>query len=123
MSENLPPIVSDERAGARKRVLRGGKIVYGEAGEFSLDCLIHDVSDTGARISLKPNEFIPTSFYLIDAQRGLAYEAAASWIRVIKSVPQFGLKFTRTHELQNLTNRKLHFLKRFAVPASLRQER
>ena len=117
MSENLPPFVSDERAGARKRVLRGGKIVYGEEGEFSLDCLIHDVSDTGARISLKPNEFIPTNFYLIDAQRGMAYEAAASWIRVIKSIPQFGLKFTRTHELQSL-NRKLHFLKRFAGPAA-----
>jgi len=113
MSESLPPFVSDERGGARKRVLRGGKIVYGEEGEFSLDCLIHDVSDTGARISLKPNEFIPTNFYLIDAQRGMAYEAAASWIRVIKSIPQFGLKFTRTHELQNLS-RKLHFLKRFA---------
>ena len=117
MSENLPPFVSDERAGARKRVLRGGKIVYGEEGEFSLDCLIHDVSDSGARISLKPNEFIPTTFYLIDAQRGLAYEAAASWIRVIKSIPQFGLKFTRTYELQNLS-RKLHFLKRFAGSAA-----
>jgi len=118
MSEVLPPFVSDARTGARKRVLRGGKIVYGDEGEFSLDCLIHDVSESGARISLKPNEFIPTNFFLIDAQKGLAYEASASWVRVIKSVPQFGIKFTSTHELQTLSSRKLHFLKRFAIPGT-----
>jgi len=115
MNDSLPPVVADERMVWRKRVLRGGKIVYGEEGEFSLDCLIHDVSESGARISLKPNEFIPTNFFLIDAQKGLAYEASASWVRVIKSVPQFGIKFTCTHELQTLSSRKLHFLKRFAV--------
>jgi hypothetical protein len=60
MAELLPPIVADERIVWRKRVLRGGKVVYGEEGEFTLDCLIHDVSESGARISLKPNEFIPT---------------------------------------------------------------
>ena len=115
MSDNLPPVVADERMLWRKRVLRGGKIVYGEEGEFSLDCLIHDVSDSGARISLKPNEFIPTNFFLLDVQKGFAHEASASWVRVIKSVPQFGVKFTRTHELQNLTGRKLQFLKKFAA--------
>jgi len=114
MAEILPPVVADERMVWRKRVLRGGKIVYGEEGEFSLDCLIHDVSDSGARISLKPNEFIPTNFYMVDAQRGLAYEASATWIRVIKSIPQFGVKFSKTHELDDL-GRKLKYLKRFAL--------
>jgi hypothetical protein len=114
MAEILPPIVTDARMVWRKRVLRGGKILYGEEGEFSLDCLIHDVSDSGARISLKPNEFIPTQFYLIDVQKGLAHEATASWVRVMKSVPQFGLKFHRTHELETLTGRKLQYLKKFA---------
>ena len=115
MAELLPPIVADERMVWRKRVLRGGKIVYGEEGKFSLDCLIHDISESGARISLKPNEFIPTRFYLVDAQTSLAHEATASWIRVIKSVPQFGLKFAQTYELDNLSARKLRFLKRFGV--------
>jgi len=115
MSEILPPMVSDERLVWRKRVLRGGKVVYGEEGEFSLDCLIHDVSESGARISLKPNEFIPTNFYFIDTQKGLAHEASATWVRVIKSIPQFGLKFSRTHELESLTSRKLQFLKRFTA--------
>jgi hypothetical protein len=114
MSELLPPVIADERIVWRKRVLRGGKVVYGEEGEFSLDCLIHDISDSGARISLKPNEFIPTNFYLIDARKGLAHEAAASWVRVVKSVPQFGVKFGRTHELETV-GRKLKFLQRFAT--------
>jgi len=113
MAEILPPIVADERIFRRNRVLRGGKIVYGDEGEFSLDCLIHDVSESGARISLKRNEFVPTHFFLIDVQKGLAHEAEATWIRVIKSVPQFGLKFNRTHELESLS-RKLKFLKRHA---------
>ena len=70
------------------------------------------------KISLKPNEFIPTNFFLLDVQKGLAHEASASWVRVIKSVPQFGVKFARSHELQNLTSRKLQFLKRFAASVS-----
>jgi len=115
MAEIPPPMVADERMVWRKRVLRGGKIVYGEDGEFSCDCLIHDISASGARISLKPNKFIPTHFYLIDNQTGLAHQAAATWIRVMKSVPQFGLKFSRTHELEDLKGRKRHFRKRFAV--------
>jgi hypothetical protein len=115
MADMLPPLVSDARMTWRKRVLRGGKIIYGDEGEFSLDCLIHDVSDTGARISLKPNEFIPTHFYLVDAQKGLAHEAITSWVRVVKSVPQFGLKFRKTYELASL-GKKLDFLRRFATP-------
>jgi len=114
MDEILPPVVADGRMVWRKRVLRGGKIVYGEEGEFSLDCLIHDISASGARISLKAGEFIPTHFYLIDVQKGLAHEAAARWVRVMKSVPQFGIKFGGTHELETL-GRKLKFLKRFAT--------
>jgi hypothetical protein len=113
MNEMVPPIVADARVVWRKRVLRGGKIVYGDDGEFSLDCLIHDISDSGARISLKPNEFIPTHFFLVDVQTGLAHEAVATWIRVVKSVPQFGLKFSKSHELDALS-RKLKYLKRFA---------
>ena len=74
MAEVLPPLVADARMVWRKRVLRGGKIVYGEEGEYSLDCLIHDISDSGARISLKPNEFIPTHFFLVDVQTGQIVE-------------------------------------------------
>ena len=114
MVEILPPVVTDGRMVWRKRILRGGKVVYGEEGEFSLDCLIHDISDSGARISLKAGEFIPTHFYLIDVQKGVAHDAAATWVRVMKSVPQFGIKFGRTHELETV-GPKLKFLKRFAT--------
>jgi hypothetical protein len=114
MAEHLPPIVADERIVWRKRVLRGGKVVYGEEGEFTLDCLIHDISESGARISLKPNEFIPTNFFLVDVQKGVAHEAQATWVRVMKSVPQFGVKFGQTHTLESCRRGKLRFLHRFA---------
>lgn len=118
MADILPPVVADERTVWRKRVLRGGKIIYGDDGEFSLDCLIHDVSESGARISLKRNEFVPTRFFLSDAQKGVVHEAEATWIRVIKSLPQFGLKFNRTHELHSL-GRKLKFLQRHIPGATI----
>jgi len=36
------------------------------------------------------------------------------WIKVRQTIPQFGLKFTRTHRLDYLSNPKLEFLKQFS---------
>lgn len=113
-SETLPPLVEDQRGPGRKKVFLGGKVTYGSNGEFSLECLIHDISATGAKISLKKNEFIPKHLYLIDLQSGVAHEAVVMWIKVRQTIPQFGLKFTHTHRLDYLSNPKLQFLKQLA---------
>ena len=112
--ERLPPLVEDQRRPGRKKVFLGGKVAYGNTGEFSLECLIHDMSATGAKISLKRHEFIPKHLYLIDVQGGVAHEAVVMWIKVRQTIPQFGLKFTRTHRLDYLSNPKLEFLKQFS---------
>jgi len=114
ITETLPPEVGDQRSPGRKRVYLRGKIAYGGNGEYSLECLIHDLSATGAKISLKKNEFIPKHFYLIDMQSLVAYEAVVMWIRVRQTIPQFGLKFTNAHRLDYLSNPKLQFLKQLA---------
>jgi len=106
--------MDDQRQPGRKRVYLRGKIAYGNNGEFSLECLIQDISATGARISLKKNEFIPKHFFLIDLQSFIAYEAVVMWIRVRQTIPQFGLKFSTAHRLDHLSNPKLQFLKRLS---------
>ena len=112
--ETLPPLVEDQRGPGRKKVFLRGKVAYGNNGEFSLECLINDMSATGAKISLKKNEFIPKHLYLIDFQNGVAHEAIVMWIKVRQTIPQFGLKFTHTHRLDYLSNPKLQFLKQLS---------
>ena len=113
-SDALPPLVDDQREPGRKRVYLRGILAYGNNGEYSLECLIQDLSTTGAKISLKKNEFIPKHFFLIDLQGATAYEAVVMWIRVRQTIPQFGLKFTNAHRLDHLSNPKLQFLKRLS---------
>jgi PilZ domain len=87
-----------ERGGLRKRVLFGGKIVYGEDGAFTVDCVIKDVSDTGARISLGQRISIPSAIHFIDLKAGFAYEAQVAWRRA----PNFGLHFLKTIDLKTV---------------------
>ena len=116
--ETLPPLVEDQRRPGRKKAFIDGKVAYGNAGEFLLECLIHDIAATGAKISLKRNEFIPKHLYLIDVEGGVAHEAVVMWIKVRQTIPQFGLKFTDTHRLNCLSNPKLEFLKQFLAQNS-----
>lgn len=122
-SDALPPVIDDQRQPGRKRVYLRGKIAYGNNGEYSLECLIQDISATGARISLKQNEFIPKHFFLIDLQSSIAYEAVVMWIRVRQTIPQFGLKFSNAHRLDYLSNPKLNFLKQLAGRTEKRDRR
>ena len=115
LGEILPPLVDDQRRAPRKRVYVRGKIVYGGSGEYSLDCMINDLSSTGAKITLNKNEFIPKHFYLIDLQASTAYEAVVMWIKVRDAQTKFGLSFTRAHHLTHLSNPKLQFLKHLAL--------
>jgi len=118
-SDDLPPVVDDQRGPGRKKVYLRGKVVYGNNGEFSLECLIHDLSTTGARIGLKKNEFIPKHFHLIDLQSSVIYEATVMWIKVRQTIPQFGVKLTNAQRLDHISDPKLQFLK----PSARRERR
>jgi PilZ domain-containing protein len=114
-SEILPPPVEDQRRAPRKKVYFRGKIVYGSDGEYSLDCMINDLSATGAKITLNKSEFIPQHFFLIDFQNDVAHESVVMWIKVRETVTKFGLSFTHSHHFTHLTNPKLQFLKKLAL--------
>jgi hypothetical protein len=105
--DDLPPIVVERRAPSRKRVLFGGKVVYGN-GAFVTACTIRDMSASGARIALPEGQLAPKHFYLIDVRNRTIHDCVLAWSRP----PQFGVHFLHDYNIDQLTKADLHFLKR-----------
>src|SRR5215471_16073800 len=55
----------EERRSARKRVLQRGKLCFGENLKFTVDCVIRDISDTGARVQVDGDPTVPYQSYLV----------------------------------------------------------
>ncbi|WP_181708434.1 PilZ domain-containing protein [Chthonobacter rhizosphaerae] len=70
----------ERRTNARKRTLRGGKIVYGDY-RFTLDCVVRDMSDEGARLKCEHLTEAPDSFFLFDPNEGILRRAEVRWRR------------------------------------------
>lgn len=54
----------DHRRASRQRTLKGGRVVYGNFS-LSCECLIRNMSDTGARLRIDRSIGIPSEFYLL----------------------------------------------------------
>jgi hypothetical protein len=104
LSLNAPE--RERRKEPRKRVVLRGKVVYSD-GVFSIDCLIRNISSRGARISVEKGVAIPSCVYLIDIRSGVAYAAEVTSIQG----GTFGLRFSRTYKLAELTEPGLKYLK------------
>jgi hypothetical protein len=65
---------ADKRASARRRVLKEGKIVFAN-GNFVIDCLIDNLSDTGAHLRIQGRPFVPDEFYLVEVSRAVVHKA------------------------------------------------
>ncbi len=109
-----PPIAYKDRT-VRKRVLFGGKIVHGD-GAFTLDCVIRDISQAGARVALGQRVSIPAEVYLIDLKAGMAYQATVAW----RHAPNFGLHFIKAIDLADAPA-ELAYLARLWNASSARQ--
>ena len=70
----------DKRIIRRRRVLKRGKIIYGE-GALVVDCVIRDMSVGGARLDVPVTIGIPHTFTLLDVQTGKRYAARVAWRR------------------------------------------
>jgi hypothetical protein len=84
---------SESRGAARRRVLRSGRVAYGEG--MSTDCPIRDESATGARISIGAHP-LPRDLLLVCVSTGVAYEAHVVWRRGQDA----GVRFGRRHLLE-----------------------
>ena len=103
----------EHRKDARKKVLLSGKVIWDE-GVRSIDCIILDVSATGARITLKQNKAMPEKIFLLDMQNRMAHRA----IVVSERSGGFGLKFEQSYKLADVTAPELRYLKRIWLEAA-----
>ena len=107
MIDAADPIASDKRQTLRTRALLGGKLAYGE-GFFTLDCLVRDLSTSGARVKVPEGLGVPQVIYFLELRSGAVYEAKVVWRRH----PEIGLQFTKVCSLDDPDNADLKILKR-----------
>jgi len=91
----------------RRRALLTGKVASRD-GSMVVDCVIRDLSEGGARISIPKSVIIPTRVYLVHGKSNSAYEAEITWIKA----PQYGLKFLNVLPLASDLPPHLRFLKK-----------
>lgn len=72
--------MSEHRREARQRVFLKGRIMYNN-GASSLDCLVRDLSATGARLAMSETTTLPEAFDLYIAQKDKTYRATLRWRR------------------------------------------
>ena len=83
------------RGEPRRRVLLGGKVIYGEP-PLSLDCQVADLSESGARIRLEGPEPLRDPIYLVVIRQDLAFLAKEEW----RKGATIGLSFARAFDLK-----------------------
>jgi prefoldin subunit 5 len=69
---------SERRISKRKRTLLAAKIVFAD-GASTVDCVIRDLSETGARIRVGSFATLPEDFRLVITGRGEALSAHMVW--------------------------------------------
>jgi hypothetical protein len=86
------------RNAARKKVLLTGKVVW-DQGAHIIDCIILDVSATGARIKLSQGKTMPPeAVFLLDMTNRMAHEA----ILASQRDGSFGMKFLKSYKLAEI---------------------
>jgi hypothetical protein len=98
----------NHRRELRARTLLSGKIVYGPRDEFTLDCVIRDLSDGGARLKLTGGAQVPDRFQLILISAGEARDATVAW----RDHPQIGVAFGAKRDLKDAADPAASMLRR-----------
>lgn len=79
----------NKRRTPRLRTLKGAKILY-RNGWGIVDCLIRDMSDTGARLVCKDTTAVPAEFTLLVNNEEVVRDAKVVWRRQ----DMLGIEFT-----------------------------
>ena len=91
------PATPERRQQRRVRVLLGARIAYHDGAQY-FDCMICDLTSTGARISLPKNQPISSSVYLINMRDRTAHEAKVVW----NNGKDAGLMFSKLFPLDEI---------------------
>ncbi len=102
----MPP-PSERRPKSRKRVLFSAIVTYA-GGNFSFECNIRNLSETGARIDVGKHTQFPSDFYLINIRDRVAYDAKVVW----QDANNIGVTFKKIYPLSEIVDPSLSYLKR-----------
>jgi hypothetical protein len=72
--------MSEHRREIRQRTFLKGRIIFNK-GASSMDCLVRDMSASGARLSLSETTTLPDSFDLYIPQKEKTYRSTLAWRR------------------------------------------
>src|SRR5579871_6124422 len=92
-SDDAATLVGERRRRQRRRSLLGGKIVL--ENDVIYDCVIRDISGTGALVRLSHPTPVPVAFRLVDLSRGVAFSATVAW----RDLNSLGLRLTQPVDL------------------------
>jgi hypothetical protein len=87
---------AERRALARWRTLQRGRVCYGLGYAITLDCVIRNLTESGAMIRVPASQPIPDTFALLHVPGGIAFEAKLSWRRGDDA----GAEFIARHDLK-----------------------
>lgn len=94
----------ERRPGRRRRVLLGG-VVSSTDKTQSFECMIRDITDTGARLFARGHKF-PSEFYLINVRDRIVHAARIVWTRE----PQVGVAFSNSFRISEIQDPALNHL-------------
>lgn len=81
--------MTEKRTTPRRRVLKGGKIFF-HLGHSSIDCVIRNMSDTGAKLQVETTLAIPDEIELLVNQDEMVYPSTVAW----RKGAEMGIRFT-----------------------------
>jgi hypothetical protein len=108
-----PDIQGEPRRSRRTRTLLKGKLAFGH-GAFSIDCVIRDISKSGAHVRIQPGLTVPRNVFLVHLRDRTAFEAIVRWRR---NDGNFGLEFNAAHDLERSELAEMKLLRRYCVDA------
>jgi len=73
--------MSEHRREIRQRTFLKGRIIFNK-GASSMDCLVRDMSPSGARLSLSETTTLPDAFELYIPQKDKTYRSTLAWRRL-----------------------------------------
>src|SRR3954451_11179854 len=80
MSQPAPKPASDRRVALRMRTLIAARIVFNN-GQSTLDCVIRNLSDKGAKLTVSAAVTLPECFDLIISQKSVTRRGRIAWRR------------------------------------------
>jgi|SRR5580698_1924387 hypothetical protein len=106
--ESIPPV--ERRKEYRRRVLLSG-LIFVSKTHCTFNCLIRNISESGARIDIQAESPLPERFSLIAIKNCVAYEVQI----VRRRGPEVGLKILRRIPLMEASSSEALQLRRLLV--------